>query len=126
MDKESGAAFKMSDEMRSFAEKSMEQAKQAMDSFIAAAQHAVNTMENQAANARSGAKEIGDLAMRFTERNVASSFEFAQKLLRAKDAQEVMASHGQYVSNQIAALTEQARELGKQAASKMAGQGPPH
>ena len=59
--------------------------------------------------------------MRFAERNIASSFEFAQKLVRAKDAQEVLALHADYVKSQIAALTEQAKELGKKAA-KMAGQ----
>jgi phasin len=125
MDEESGGGFKMSEDMRSFAEKSVAQAKQAMDSFIAATQHAVNTMETQAASARSGAKEVGELAMRFAERNVASSFDFAQKLLQAKDSQEVMALHGQYVTGQIATLTEQAKELSKQAA-KMTGASTQH
>ena len=75
--------------------------------------------------ARTGAKEVGELAMRFAERNIASSFEFAQRLLRAKDSQEVTALHAEYVKSQIAALTDQAKELSKQAA-KMAGQGAPH
>jgi phasin len=121
MDSKSGPNFQIPEEMRTFAEKSVEQAKQAFDSFIAAAQHAVNTMENQATSARSGAKEVGELAVRYAEQNVASSFEFAQKLVQAKDAQEVMALHRDYVSSQMNVLTEQAKELGKQA-SKMAGQ----
>ena len=113
--------FEIPAEMRAFAEKSVEQAKQAFDGFIAAAQHAVNTAENQAASARSGVKEAGELAMRFTERNIASSFEFAQKLMQAKDAAEVMALHADYVKSQMAALTDQAKELSKQA-TKVAGQ----
>jgi phasin len=121
MDGNSGPNFQIPEEMRAFAEKSVEQAKQAFDSFIAAAQHAVNTMENQATSARSGAKEVGELAMRYAERNVASSFEFAQKMVQAKDAQEVMALHREYVASQMNTLAEQAKELGKQA-SKIAGQ----
>jgi phasin len=120
MAKDSAANFEMPPQMREFAEKSVEQAKQAFDSFVAAAQHAVKTAENQAATTQSGVKEVGTLAMRYAERNIASSFEFAQRLLRAKDPKEIMALHGQYVSGQIATLTEQAKELGKQA-TKMTG-----
>ena len=40
--------------------------------------------------------------------------------MRAKDAQELMALHTDYVKSQIAALTDQAKELSKQAA-KLAG-----
>ncbi len=109
--------------MREFAEKSMEQAKQAFDSFVAAAQHAVKIAENQAASTQSGAKEVGELAMRYAERNITTSFEFAQKLMKAKDTAEVLALQRDYVSGQIAVLTDQAKELGKQAA-KLAGQGP--
>ena len=47
--------------------------------------------------------------------------EVAEKLVRAKDAQELTALHTDYVKSQIAALTDQAKELSKQAA-KLAGQ----
>ena len=80
------------------------------------------TAETQAKGAQTGVKEAGELAMRFAERNIASSFDFAQKLVQAKDPQEVMALHAEYTKSQIAALTEQAKELGEKA-TKMAGQG---
>jgi len=120
MAKEGSANFEIPAEMRNFAEKSMEQARQAFDSFIAATQVAVNTVEGQAANTRTGVKEAVDLAMQFSERNIAASFEFAQRLLHAKDAKDVTAIHAEYVTSQIAALTDQAKELSKQAA-KLAG-----
>jgi len=121
MAKDGAPSFEIPTEMRAIAEKSVEQAKQAFNSFISAAQHAVNTAETQAASARNGAKEVGELALGFTQRNVASSFEFAEKLVRAKDAQEFATLHSDYVKAQIATLTEQAKELSKQAA-KFAGQ----
>jgi len=125
MAKEGIGNFEIPADMRAFAEKSVEQAKQAFDSFISAAQHAVNSAESQAVNARTGAKEVGEMAIGFTQRNVASSFEFAEKLVRAKDAQELTALHTDYVKSQIAALSDQAKELSKQAA-KLAGQAGQH
>lgn len=125
MTNNSGSNFEIPAEMRAFAEKSVEQAKQAFDGFISAAQHAVGTAETQAKTMQSGAKEAGELAMRFAERNVASSFEFAQRLLHAKDAKEVTSLQIEYVKNQIAALTDQAKELSKHAV-KMAGPNASH
>lgn len=117
-----GTRFDIPADMLALAEKSVEQAKQAFDIFISAAQHAVSTAETQAATAQAGAKQVGELAMGFAERNIASSFEFAQKLLQAKEPKDMMAMHAEYVNTQIAALTDQAKELGKRAA-KMTGQG---
>jgi phasin len=122
---ESGPNFEIPTEVRAFAEKSVEQAKLAFDSFISATQKAVNTAENHATNARTGAKEAGNLAMRMAERNIAASFDFAQRLLHAKDPQEVAKLHADYVASQVAALTDQAKELSKQMA-KMTGQSTQH
>jgi phasin len=115
MAKDNGANYEIPPQMREFAEKSVAQAKQAFDSFVAAAQHAVKTAETQAATTQSGVKEVGALAMSYAERNINSSFEFAQKLMRAKDTKEIMALNSEFVSGQIAVLTEQAKELSKQA-----------
>lgn len=112
--------FEVPAEMRELAEKSVAQAKQAFDGFIAATQHAVGTAETQVKTLQTGAKGTSELAMKFAERNVAASFEFAQKLLHAKDAQEVTALQAEYLKSQLATLTEQAKELSQQAA-KMSG-----
>jgi phasin len=122
---DTGPRFEFPADVRALAEKSVEQAKQAFDIFISAAQQAVSTAEHQAASAQAGAKEVGELAMGFAERNVAASFEFVQKLLQAKDPKDVIALHSEYVSSQIATLTEQGQELSKRAA-KITGQGTQH
>jgi phasin len=111
------AAFDISNEMRNFAEKSVEQARVAFDSFVSAAQQAVNTAQSQAINAHTGAREVGELAMRYAERNISSSFQFAQRLFQAKDPQEVARLHAEYVNSQMATLAEQAKELSQKAAS---------
>jgi phasin family protein len=51
--------------------------------------------------------------MTFAEQNIASTFEFAQALLRAKDLQDVMKLQADYFRRQMQMFTEQARELGE-------------
>lgn len=109
--------FDIPNEMRVFAEKSVEQARVAFDSFISAAQQAVNTAQSHALNAQSGAREVGELALRYAEENVTASFAFAQRLMTAKDAGDVAALHADYVKRQMATLSEQAKELSKRATS---------
>src|ERR1700692_4166117 len=107
--------FQMPPDIRTFAEKSIDQAKQAFDGFISAAQQAVSAFEGHAVSARKGARTVAEKAMSFAEQNVARSFEFAQQLVRAKDVQEVMKLQGEYVKTQLQVFTEQARELGETA-----------
>ena len=106
-------------EMRAFAEQSVAQAQKAFDEFMSATQRAVSSFEGQTTSAQSGLRGLQQKVVSFSERNVAASFEFAQKLLHAKDGQEVMQLHAEFVKAQIAALTEQAQELAKHAASAM-------
>jgi phasin len=122
MANQGNAMFEIPAEMRALAEKSVEQARQAFDSFISAAQQAASGADKQAAGARASAQELGGLAVRFAERNIAASFEFAQRLVRAKDSAEVLALQADYMKSQMAALSEQAKELSKEAA-KMASPG---
>jgi phasin len=105
--------FELPPEVRNMAEKSVEQARQAFDGFIAAAQQAVTAFEGQAETARKGAKDVTEKAMSFAQHNIASSFELAQQLIRAKDVQEVMKLQNEYITRQMQAFTEQARTLGE-------------
>jgi phasin len=105
--------FEMPPEVRSLAEKSVEQARQAFEGFIAAAQQAVNAFEGQAETARKGAKDVTEKAMSFAQHNIASSFELAQQLVRAKDVQELMRLQNEYIRRQMQVLGEQARSLGE-------------
>ena len=105
--------FEIPTEMRAFAEKSVEQAKQAFDSFISAAHQAVTAFEGHAESARKGTMHVTEKAMNFAEQNVARSFEFAQQLVRAKDVQEVLKLQAEYIRSQMQFLSEQAKELGE-------------
>jgi phasin len=105
--------FEIPPEMRAFAERSVEQARQAFEGFISAAHRAVSAFEDQAATAHKGAKDVTEKAMTLAEHNIASSFEFAQKLVRAQNVEEVMKLQTDYIRTQMQALTEQAKDLGE-------------
>lgn len=111
--------FAIPNEMRTFAEQSVTQARQAFDGFIAAANQALGQFQGQAMAARSGAQEIAHKSMSYAEQNVASTFDFAQRLMHAKDAAEVMSLQSEYLSRQMQTISTQVQDL-SQTAAKMA------
>jgi phasin len=111
--------FEIPSDMRKLAEQSVEQARQAFGGFINAAQQAVNDMEGRASTARAGAKDVSEKAVSFAQRNIMASFEFAQKLVQARDVQEMMKLQTEYIQTQMKALSEQAKELGQSASKAM-------
>jgi phasin len=115
MGKEAFEHFEVPPEMRAFAEKSVEQAKKAFDGFVTATNQAVSSLEGRAAAAQAGARDVTQKALNFAGQNATSSFDFVQKLVRAKDVGEVVNLHSDYVKQQIRVLSEQAEELGRSA-----------
>jgi phasin len=108
--------FAIPNELRSFAEQSVTQARKAFEGFIQAANQAVGQMQGRAEAAHSGASEIAHKSMEYAEKNVSSTFDFAQRLMRAKDAAEVMSLQSEYLGRQMQALSAQVQELGQSAA----------
>jgi phasin len=98
-------------DMRKLAEQSLQQAKKTFEELMNATQRAVSSFEGHASTAQSTALELQRKVAGYSERNVAASLEYAQNLLRAKDAGEVMKIHADYMKNQMLALTEQARDI---------------
>jgi len=115
MPNEEAAPFTIPPEMRDLAEHSVEQAKTAFNTFITAAHDAVQSLEGQAKSARVGAKDVNERAMSYAERNVATAFDFAQKLVHAGTMQDMVRLQGEFVQAQMEALSEQARDLAMQA-----------
>ena len=106
-------------EMRNFVEQSVQQAKKAFDDLMTATQRAVSTFEGHASTATTSARELQRKVVDFSERNVAASLEFAQKLLQAKNAEDVMKLHADYVKSQMQTLSEQAREIAQHTAKSV-------
>jgi len=98
--------YEIPTEVRDFAEKSVDQARKAVSGFLDAAQKASGSIETNAATATTKAKEIGTQAVSFAEKSVTAAFDHAQKLVRAKDLQEVIALQTEYFQTQAKELGE--------------------
>ncbi len=116
MAKEPFEQFAMPDDIRAFVEQSVQQARTAFDGIFRAASQAIGQFQSNAQAARHGASEIADKSMAYAEKNMEATFEFAQKLMRAKDPAEVMRLQSEYLSRQMQTLSAQAQELGQSAA----------
>jgi phasin len=105
--------FEIPKEMRSMAEASFEQTRNAFDKFVAGAQQTAGSIEERGATVRAGAKDVSTKVISNAEKNVQASLDYAQSLLHAKDLSEVMRLHSEYVQAQMRALAEQASEMGQ-------------
>jgi phasin len=98
------------DAVREVAEKTVEQAERAFDAFLSAANKSVAIIPSPAA-------DISKKTLALTEQNMKAAFEYARKLLHAKDMQEVMQIQGDFFKSQFAAVEEQMKQMGKEAVS---------
>jgi phasin len=113
--------FQVPEEMRDFAEKSVEQARKAFDGFLGAAHKAIDSMEGM--TVRSSATDVTRRTLSYADQNMKAAFDHAQRLVRAKDVQEAMQIQTEFVKTQFAAIQEQMKEIGsgmRQAAEKAA------
>jgi phasin len=107
-------------EMRDFAEKSVEQARKAMDGFIGAAQKAVDTFEGSANTVQASAKDMTRKTFAYAEQNIQAAFDLAQRMVRAKDMQEAMQVQAEFVRSQFESMQTQMKEFGSMAQGAMA------
>ena len=103
---------KIPEDIRDLTAKSVEEARKAFDTFIQAAHKATAQMEGTANALQASAKEASAKALSFTEANVKAAFDHAQKLIQAKDPQEMLAHQTEFVKKQLAAIEAHAKELG--------------
>ena len=105
--------FEIPKDMRSMAEASFEQARKTFDRFLTSAQQAAGAFEARGADARASARDVSTRAIAYAEKNVQTSLDYAQSLLKAKDPTEVMRLHSEYVQGQMRSLAAQASEMGQ-------------
>jgi len=106
----------MPEEIRAFIEQSVQQARTAFDGIFDAAHKAIGQFEGSAKAARSAATEIADKSVAYAEKNMNATFEFAQKLMQAKDPAEVMKLQSEFLGRQMQTISAQVQELGQSAA----------
>lgn len=111
--------YEIPTEMRDFAEKSVEQARKAIDGFMNAAQKTVDTFEGSANTVQASAKDATRKTFTYAEQNLSAAFDLAQRMVRAKDMQEAMQIQAEFVRTQFEAMQTQMKEFGSMAQSAM-------
>ena len=115
-----GPGYEIPAEMRDFAEKSVEQARRAMDGFIGAAQRTVDTIEGSANTVQASAKDMTRKSFAYAEQNIQAAFDLAQRMVRAKDVQEAMQIQAEFVRSQFESMQTQMKEFGSMAQNAVA------
>ena len=105
-------SYEIPNEVRDFAEKSVDQARKAVDGFLGAASKAVSAAETQAAGVQANSREMAQKAIGYAEQNISAGFELAQKMVRAKDVQELMQLQAEYMKSQMAAMQTRIQDVG--------------
>ena len=89
------------------------QARTAFDGFMTATHKAVTTIEDQTSNAQAQARDAAKKAVSQAETTISDAFDHAQKLVRAKDINEIVALQTAYLKAQMERAQAQAQELGQ-------------
>jgi phasin len=113
------AVFRVPEEMRTMAEKSLEQTRQALESFMGAARRTAETMEQTTDTARAGVKDMAQRTFSSAEQNIRAALDYAERLVRAKDLPEVTQIQSEFVRSQIETMQTQMKEFGSAAQSAM-------
>jgi phasin len=104
--------FEVPVDMRDFAQKSVEQARKAFESFVSVAQKTADAVDSASANVRANVKSVSTQSLGYAEENINAAFDFAQKLVQAKDPQEAFTLQSEYLKTQLAKMQTQAKEIG--------------
>ena len=111
--------FQVPDEMRDMAERSFTQARQALDGFMQAARRTSENMEQTSDKVQAGAKDMAQKTLSAVEQNLRASLDYAQRLVRAKDLQEVGQIQSEFARTQTEAMQAQMKEYGSVMQSAM-------
>ena len=121
MSNEKSSSFEVPGEVREFADRSVEQARKAVDSLMSAAQKASSLAETSAKTMQENATQITSRTMQHAQANIKAAFDLAQGLAHAKTLDEVATLQGNFMKGQLESLQAQATEFGgliKDAATK--------
>lgn len=100
-------------EMRVVAERSVEQAKLAFDNYIQVIEDTASTFEERVEASQVGPQDISKMAMNFALRDTISAFEFAQKIIQARNIGEFIRFLAEFINLQLQVLSEQLKDLGE-------------
>jgi phasin len=99
------------DDMRDLAERSVEQARRAFESFLGAAEQAVAGIERRSESIHTASRDVTRRAFTYAGDNIGAAFDLAQKLARARDYEEVVRLQMEFLRLQMANFQGQIASL---------------
>jgi hypothetical protein len=96
--------FEIPTDMRKVTEQSLEQVKTAINAYLQFFKS--NVPENVM-----GGSALSDKILNYAERNVASAFEFAQRLAQVNNVQDIFMLQTEFMRAQMQAMADQAKDL---------------
>ena len=100
------------EKMREMAQTTLDKAKEAVSKYMAESQKLREKADSSVRATYSTAKEMNEKAVAFAEANVQAGFELAERLLQAKNPQEMGTIYQSHLKEQMEKLSAQFRELG--------------
>jgi hypothetical protein len=100
------------EKMREMAQTTLDKARDAVSKYIAESQQLREKADSGVRASYSTVKEMNEKAVAFAEANVNAGFELAERLLHAKDPQEMGSIYQTHLKEQMEKMTAQFRELG--------------
>jgi phasin len=100
------------DKMREMAQSTLDRAKEAVTKYMEESQKVRDKVDSGVRSSYSNLKEMNDKAVALAEANVSAGFDLAQKLLDAKDPQEIGKIYQSHLKEQIEKMNDQFREFG--------------
>ena len=105
-------SFEIPSEMRDFAEKSVDQARNAVGTLLGTAVKANEQMQSSSKTLQTSIEGAFAKGLDHVQQNANATFDFAQKLVRTRDLREAFTLQTEFLKSQVAAMQSQAKDLG--------------
>jgi phasin len=96
-------------DMSAMVAQNVEQARKAMENYL-------QFFQNGMSVSPWAGTDLSRKLVSYTQQNVAAALEFAQRLTKAKDLQDVVQIQTEFFQSQLKSLTEQTKDIGEAAA----------
>jgi hypothetical protein len=100
------------EKMREMAQTTLDKAKEAVSKYMTESQKIREKADSTMRASYSNVREMNEKAVAFAEANVRTGFELAERLLQAKDPQEMGTIYQNHLKEQMEKMNAQFRELG--------------
>lgn len=100
------------EKMREMAQTTLDKAKEAVSKYMTESQKVREKADSTMRASYSNVREMNEKAVAFAEANVRTGFELAERLLQAKDPQEMGTIYQNHLKEQMEKMNAQFRELG--------------